>query len=115
MNFRTEKDLKILNELVSYCYHFNTKDIKVNIKTIENISYIEIEALIPSFPEKALEKLRTSLNTPRQREVEQYYWQIGGEYEFDSELTLVGMMTDKVSISYNNDILDIQLERKSIL
>ncbi|MGL4849356.1 MAG: hypothetical protein ACRC28_10615 [Clostridium sp.] len=115
MNFRTEKDLKILNELVSYCYHFNTKDIQVNIKNIDNTSYIEIQALIPDFPEKALEKLVTSLNTPRQREVEQYYWQIGGEYEFDSELTLVGMMTDKVTVTYNNHILDMKLERKSIL
>ena len=114
MNFKIEKDLKIVNELMAYCYHFKTKDINVNVKTIENKSVIELKAIIFDFPQIAFEKLLSSLTIPRQREVEQYYWQIGGESEFDSELTLVGMMTDKADVNYNNDILSINLERETL-
>ena len=114
MNFKTEKDFKIINELMAYCYHFNTDDINVNIKTVDTTTFISLKATILNFPQTAFDKLLSSLNTPRQREVEQYYWQIGGEYEFDSELTLVGMMTDKVEISYENNFLNIKLERTSL-
>lgn len=114
MNFKTEKNLKIVNEIIAYCYHFNTDDISVNIKTLEDISYIEIKAIIKNFPKGAFENLNNALNTPRQREVEQYYWQLGGECEFDSELTLVGMMTDTASIEYDKNILFIKLQRTSL-
>ncbi|WP_297634787.1 hypothetical protein [uncultured Clostridium sp.] len=114
MNFKTEKDLKIINELMAYCYHYSTKDITVNIKSDQQTTFISLKANIPNFTQSALEKLLSSLNSPRQREVEQYYWQIGGECEFDSELTLVGMMTDKVDITYDNNFLNINLERTSL-
>lgn len=114
MNFKTEKDLKIINELMAYCYHFNTDDINVTIKTIDTTTFIVLKATILDFPQTAFDKLISSLNTPRQREVEQYYWQIGGECEFDSELTLVGMMTDKVNVSYENNLLNIELQRTSL-
>lgn len=114
MNFKTEKNLKIVNEIMAYCYHFDTDNISVNIKTLEDMSFIEIKAIIKNFPKGAFENLNNALNTPRQREVEQYYWQLGGECEFDSELTLVGMMTDKAYIDYEKDTLFIKLQRKSI-
>lgn len=114
MKFKIEKNLKIINELMSYCYHFECKNVTVNMHTAENNAHsnIYIEAVIDNFKDEYLENLRASLNTPRQHEVEQYYWHLGGESEFDCELTLVGMMVDEATVSYKENLLRIELLRK---
>ncbi|MDQ0149484.1 hypothetical protein ACFO6R_09510 [Eubacterium multiforme] len=111
MKFKTEKNLRIINELMSFCYHFSSRDISVNIKTVNNKSTITVDALIYKFPKNDYDNLIQTLNIPRQHEVEQYYWQLGGESEFDCELSLVGMMVDNAKVQYENNILHIELER----
>lgn len=115
MKFKIEKNLKIINELMSFCYHFNSNDINVNVKTADNISNIIIEATVYDLPKETYENLIQTLNIPRQHEVEQYYWHLGGESEFDCELSLIGMMVDKASVSYKNNLLKIELERIEII
>ncbi|MDY6012040.1 hypothetical protein [Clostridium sp.] len=111
MNFKVEKNLKIITELMSFCYHFSAKDITVNIKTIDNTSNIVLDAIIKDFPKDDYDNLIQALSIPRQHEVEQYYWHLGGESEFDCELSLVGMMVDNTNIKYENDRLHIELQR----
>lgn len=111
MKFKVEKNLKIITELMSFCYHFSAKDITVNIKTIDNISNITLDAVIENFPKDDYDNLVQTLSIPRQHEVEQYYWQLGGESEFDCELSLIGMMVDSANISYENNKLHIELQR----
>ena len=111
MNFKVEKNLKIISELMSFCYHFSAKDITVNIKTIDNTSNIVLDAIIKDFPKDDYDNLIQALSIPRQHEVEQYYWHLGGESEFDCELSLVGMMVDNTNIKYENDRLHIELQR----
>ena len=111
MNFKVEKNLKIITELMSFCYHFSAKDITVNIKTIDNTSNIVLDAIIKDFPKDDYDNLIQALIIPRQHEVEQYYWHLGGESEFDCELSLVGMMVDNTNIKYENDRLHIELQR----
>lgn len=111
MKFNVEKKLKIINEIMSFCYHLNSANINVNVKTIENTSIILIKAKIENLSDETLMNLTQTLNIPRQHEVEQYYWHLGGNNEFDSELSLVGMMVDSATISYDNNILVIELKR----
>ena len=111
MKFKVEKNLKIITELMSFCYHFSAKDITVNIKTIDNTSNIILDAVIEKFPKDDYDNLVQTLSIPRQHEVEQYYWQLSGESEFDCELSLIGMMVDSANISYENNKLHIELQR----
>ncbi|MGL4572540.1 MAG: hypothetical protein ACRCVJ_15925 [Clostridium sp.] len=111
MKFKIEKNIKIINELISFCYHFSANDVTVNIKNSEHTSTITVDAIINKFPEEDYANLVHSLNIPRQHEIEQYYWQLGGDNAFDCELSLVGMMTDEANISYENSILHIELNR----
>lgn len=111
MKFKIEKNLRIINELMSFCYHFLAEDITVNVKTIANTSNITIDAIIKDFPKDDYDNLVQTLNIPRQHEVEQYYWHLGGESEFDCELSLVGMMVDSVNINYESNVLHIELQR----
>ena len=111
MNFKVKKNLKIITELMSFCYHFSAEDITVNIKTIDDTSNITLDAIIKDFTKEDYDNLIQALNIPRQHEVEQYYWHLGGESEFDSELSLVGMMVDNTNVNYENDRLHIELQR----
>ncbi|MGL5868391.1 hypothetical protein [Clostridium chrysemydis] len=114
MKFKIERNLKIINELMSYCYHYDCKNVTVNMHTAEDnaFSNIYIEAIIYDFKEEPLEILKNSLNTQRQHEIEEYYWHLGGDSEFDSALTLVGMMVDTANVSYSDNLLRIDILRK---
>ena len=45
-------------------------------------------------------------------EVENYYWNLGGECEFDTELTLVGMMINSAKVTYIDNVLTISIIRE---
>ena len=62
--------------------------------------------------QEELEYLTYILNTPRQHEIEHYYWSLGGECEFDSELTLVGMMINSAKVYFKDGILKISIIRE---
>lgn len=112
MKFRTEKNLKIINELIAYFHKLGNSNIHVDLSSDDSNSYFNIYGEIKVISSEELENLNTILNIPRQHEVEQYYWNLGGECEFDSELSLVGMMINKAKVSYENDILKISLVRE---
>lgn len=111
MKFKLEKNLKILNELISYFHKHGADNLHIDIENTEDTFYCIICGSVPNLKERQLEKLDKILNCPRQHEVEQYYWNLNGESELDGELTLVGMMIDKVEISYENSVLELKVWR----
>ncbi|WIF95716.1 hypothetical protein [Caminicella sporogenes] len=46
--------------------------------------------------------------------MEEYFWELTGDYDIDTELTLVGMMTDKAEINFNNNEIKVNLIRRKI-
>ena len=104
MKFKIEKNIKIINELIAYFYKLGTID--------DENSYFNIYGQVDNISKDELESLASILNTPRQHEVENYYWNLGGECEFDSELTLVGMMINSAKVSYEDGILKISIIRE---
>lgn len=112
MKFKLEKNIRIISELISYFHKLGTDDVHIDMGTDENNSYFYISGIVETLPKGELENLNMILNTKRQHEVEQYYWHLSGESEYDCELTLVGMMIDKVDISYIGDILTLKMFRK---
>lgn len=112
MKFKLEKNIRIISELIAYFHKLGTDDVHIDMGTDESNSYFYISGIVESLPKDELETLDIILNTQRQHEVEQYYWHLGGESEYDCELTLVGMMVDKVAISYLNDTLTLKIFRK---
>ena len=43
--------------------------------------------------------------------MEEYYWELAGESDVDTELTLVGMMTDNAEINISEDMIEVVLYR----
>lgn len=111
MKFKVEKNIKIINELITYFYKLGSLDVHVDLSTDNINSYFTIYGEVESISKDELDSLATILNTPRQHEIEHYYWNLSGECEFDSELSLVGMMINTAKISYTEKILKIRLTR----
>ena len=61
-----------------------------------------------------LNELNNILNSPRQKEVEECYWQLGGESELNCELSLIGAMIDSAEVEYKDGILKVKMLRKEI-
>ena len=112
MKFKLEKNIKIVSELIAYFHKLGADDIHIDMGTNEIRSYFSISGIVKNLPKDELENLDIVLNTNRQHEIEQHYWNLGGESEYDCELTLVGMMIDEVDISYANNILTLNIIRK---
>lgn len=115
MKFTIEKNLKIVNELITYFYKLGNSNVHIDLTTEDNKSYFCISGEIKSISTTEIDSLIKILNVPRQHEVEQYYWHLGGESEFDCELTLVGMMVDDATVDYKDGILTVKLLRKDSL
>ncbi|MGL4656243.1 MAG: hypothetical protein ACRCWM_10220 [Sarcina sp.] len=111
MKFTIEKNIRILDELVTYYNKIGNKDVHIDMKQDEEKHYLFISGEVKDLSEDELLNLKVLLSTPRQHEIEEYYWQLGGEISFDCELTLVGMMIDEATISYKDNILSISLMR----
>lgn len=111
MKFTIEKNIRILDELVTYYNKMGNTNVHIDMKQEDDKHYLFISGEIRNITEDELINLKVLLSTPRQHEIEEYYWQLGGEISFDCELTLVGMMIDEAKVSHENNILSISLMR----
>ncbi len=102
---------KILSELFLFCIKIGANHIKTEYK--DNPKSHEINLTANFLPERLhlLEELNECLSVPRQEEMEGYYWELTGNYSDESGFTIVGMMTDEVDISYEDDKMEINLVR----
>jgi len=111
MKSNFEIALRISSDLMTYCHHHGATEYETIISNgDESIMYI-IQAYPVTMTEKQLKSLTTKLNAPRQRDVEQEFWELIGESEDFSELTLVGMSCDEARIDYDGANLTFTLLR----
>jgi len=111
MKTNFEKTMKITNDLMLYCHNHGATEFNTNI--IEGngtITYV-IHSLPVDITPEQLEGVMKRLNAPRQRDIEQDYWELMGESEDFTELTLVGMLCDEAHVSYKNQIITFTLVR----
>lgn len=111
MKFKIEKNLKIVSELITFFHNHGSSDVNINLNSDDEHSYFNISGKVKPISEEELSSLINMLNSPRQHEIEQYYWNLGGESEYDSELILIGMMINTANVTYKDDILTIKLIR----
>ncbi|MGL4335425.1 MAG: hypothetical protein ACRCST_00935 [Turicibacter sp.] len=102
---------KIIDELVNYFFSLGATNINVSIN--EEPCQFEIHLTCNYKPnQKAkIKQLTKYLNTEKQVEMEECYWELAGDICTNNELALIGMMTDKVNIESTEDTLDIKLYR----
>ncbi|MTI67868.1 MAG: hypothetical protein FH753_14880 [Firmicutes bacterium] len=111
MKHEIKKVSKILDELVTFCFTHGTKDMNINIKETKEYFKMTIESDNVNCNDERVKRLNELLAGPRQSEMEEHYWELTGESDCDTELTLVGMMIDKVDIKFDNSSLTMVLFR----
>lgn len=114
MKLYFEKNIMIINELMHYFHRLGCTNIHINLNTEETYSTFCIWGKIKEIKTEDLSKLNKMLNIPRQRELEEYFWSIDSDCQFEEDLSVIGMMTDKVDVTYNENILKLQVHRNDI-
>jgi len=111
MKNNLEIALKISSDLMTYCHHHGATDYETKISEGDEAIIYVIQAYPVNISEDEYTELAKRLNAPRQRDVEREYWELIGESEDFSELTLVGMSCDEARIEYDGATLTFTLLR----
>lgn len=113
MRHLRQRNIKIINELMNFLIKIGCENIHLDYHMGNHNLYLDFHCLIESLDEKYIKTMKTLLNVPRRHDMEEYYWELTGDDDLDTELSLVGMMIDEVSISYeNNKELKLHLRRE---
>ena len=112
MSLELEKSMRIINDLVSFCYFEGAEKFDMSV-TLHDDHSVEMQVVSPieSMDPERIEEIRQRLSLPRQHEVEQQYWELSGETEFSGELSLVGAMSDLAEVEYKGGFLRINVRR----
>jgi len=111
MTTRFEKIMRLADELLSYCHLHGAKELHLDIAEEDKSVTLVVRAPWKDLPNEDLEWLRQCLNAPRQREIEQDFWELIGETENSCEITLCGMLCDHATVDYDRAFLTITLTR----
>ncbi len=97
MNYHElKKDAKIVDEILLYLLKNNDDDISIDIS--RNEDKIIFSFKISKLSKEALSYMDKYINKEREIEVEEYGWELMGESGSQSDLGMVGLLIDKMSI-----------------
>lgn len=99
---------KIVDELTTYFFSMGATDININLKDEKEYYKISLKCNYTKDQGK-IDKLIKYLKCAKQEEMEEYFWELAGDCDVDTELTLVGMMTDEAEIDINGNQIEVNL------
>lgn len=112
MKDERDKLVKVLDELMNFCFDIGMDDLKIDFKINKSKGTVNIKGPCSNPPYEKLEKLEDALNDTRQPEFEEYYWPLmGGEHGYP-EIELLGTFIDEGYVRYENNHLEIFILRK---
>jgi len=111
MKHEVKKISKILDELITFSFNHGTNKMHIEIEDHNEYFKIELQSNNIDCNDKRVNLLDDLLNCPRQPEIEEYYWELTGECDRDTELSLVGIMVDKAEVEFKGSALRITLYR----
>ncbi len=100
--------MRIIDEIVGFCCKRGSKDVNINydIKDI-NLTIIKVVAVDVTLSPDDLQLLNNTLSQHRQREMEECYWLITGDDSYGDELSLIGVMIDEYTLTYEHKVLTL--------
>ena len=111
MKLKFEKNMRIITDVAGYCFLLGARNFQIGLDITPAVSNIHISAQLSHAEDEKIEELQQVLNTPRQHEMEQNYWNLAGGEEVDGELLLAGIMVDEAVVDYSDGKLDIAIRR----
>lgn len=103
-NYVDHRLIKMIDEMLCFFYSLKATNIKMDMDIKEEYAILKFDATInDEIEQKRLDKINKLLSSPRQHEMEEYYWSLSGnDMTPSTELALVGMMTDEYEIHYSS-------------
>ena len=111
MKYELQKITRIVDVMMNFYLHHSAKKLNLSIEDDNEKYIIKFDAEQIDCSNTMVNELNKLLSMDRQREVEEVYWQLGGNDQDGEEINLVGMMVDNVKIDFNCPSLKIQLIR----
>lgn len=112
MKNERDKLVKVLDELMNFCFNLDMNDLKIDFNINDSQGVINIEGPCKSAPIDKLQSLEDALNDIRQPEFEEYYWPlIGGDHGYP-EIELLGTFIDEGKVVFKDKYLKIYIVRK---
>ncbi len=111
MKHEIKKICKIVDEMTTLLLKDDTDVVEFKINRLEDRTIISIIDYNTRYTQKEIDDLVECFNVQRQREVEEYYWQLVGESDDDSELTIIGIMVDNADVDLRDGNMYIHLTR----
>lgn len=111
MKHEKKRITKIIDELMFYLFSMGANNIDVSYKKEQELYVITFKSDYDSSKRDKLFKLVKYLNYEKQEEIEEYFWELTGNYDLDTELSLVGMMIDEAKVYYDDEKIEIALIR----
>lgn len=113
MKHLNQRIMKLVNELMSFCYKYGSSNLDIQVRTTTTDTTIYVKAEGINLNDKILDQSKELLSAPRCHEMEEYYWNLSGDNDMDTELTLVGMMIDEHKVEYDKEkkIVEFTIKR----
>lgn len=111
MRHETKKISRIVDELTTLFLKQDTDEVEFKIKKEAHQTTIDFVGYRTHCDDAYIKRLREILNVQRQWEIEEYYWQLTGETDYDEELTLVGAMIDDAIVEKRDGNIYMKLIR----
>lgn len=109
-----ERVVRIVSELQNVLFSMGATEVHSDIRETPESFLVSIKGNSRGNICPKLEKLRKLLRMPRQADMEEELWELAGSVDYDTELSLVGMMTDSAEIRCDGEagVVEIELLRK---
>lgn len=112
MKDERDKLVKVLDELMNFCFSLDMNDLKIEFNISKTEGTINIEGPCQAAPIDQLQDLEDAFNDTRQPEFEEYYWPLmGGEHGYP-EIELLGTFIDKGKVTFEDNYLKMCIIRK---
>jgi len=111
MKHEKKKIIKIVDEIMFFLFANGSTEITTKVTEEKERHVIYIWGNFDKKNKDNFDKLIKLLSCPRQRDMEEYYWELTGDSDQFTELTLVGMMTDEVQVDMQEDSIELILYR----
>lgn len=111
MRHEIKKICRIVDELTTVLLKEDTDEVDFKIKKENDRTIISIVDYQTRYTQENVNELMACLNVQRQHEVEEYYWQLVGETDDDSEMMIIGTMIDEAKVSLKDGNLYMELIR----
>ncbi len=113
MRHEIKKICKIVDELTTLLLREDTNEVDFKIKKTPQQTTIIITDYNTKYTELEIKEFDECFNVQRQHEYEEYFWQLVGESDNDSELTIIGAMIDEAIVEIRGNNLHMELIRRT--